>query len=127
VALLDADSGAWLRRPWLGHKDQTLRVAFAPDGATFVSGGADGRVSLWNGRNGRRAGTVQPGPSASAVTADFVDGSTTVLVTAVDGTTYRWNTEPTSWLKAACAIAGRNLTLQEWRETFGDRPYRRTC
>jgi WD40 repeat protein len=127
LALLDAKTGNWLRRPSLGHKDQTLRVAFAPSGTTFVSGSADGRVSLWDGHTGQRLGTLQPGPSAEGVTADFLEGSPTVLITGVDGTTYRWDTDPASWLKAACDIAGRNLSRQEWRETFGERPYHRTC
>jgi hypothetical protein len=29
--------------------------------------------------------------------------------------------------RSACASAGRNLTLDEWRELMGDRPYRATC
>ena len=27
----------------------------------------------------------------------------------------------------ACRVAGRNLTETEWRDAFGDRPYRETC
>ncbi len=27
----------------------------------------------------------------------------------------------------ACAVAGRDLTEQEWRDAFGDLAYRSTC
>lgn len=32
-----------------------------------------------------------------------------------------------SWKRAACRIANRNLTQQEWRQYFGDLPYHKTC
>ena len=127
VALLDAATGSWLRTPSLGHQDKVLRVAYAPDGATFVSGSADGRVSLWDGHTGQRLGTVEPQPSGGALTADFLPDGHRVLVTTFEGATFVWDTDPASWLAAACEIAGRNLSLQEWQETFGDRPYHHSC
>jgi DNA-binding SARP family transcriptional activator/WD40 repeat protein/tRNA A-37 threonylcarbamoyl transferase component Bud32 len=35
--------------------------------------------------------------------------------------------DPTTWQKAACQIAGRNLTTQEWAQYVGDEPYQTTC
>ena len=40
---------------------------------------------------------------------------------------YLWNTDPASWVRIACSIAGRNLTEAEWRQYLPDRPYSRTC
>ena len=40
---------------------------------------------------------------------------------------YLWDADPSSWVRTACAIAGRNLTLAEWQRYLPDRPYRRTC
>ncbi len=35
---------------------------------------------------------------------------------------------PESWMAAACSLAGRNLTKEEWADTVGDlAPYRATC
>jgi hypothetical protein len=31
------------------------------------------------------------------------------------------------WTAFACTLAGRNLTPEEWRATFGEQPYRETC
>ena len=38
-----------------------------------------------------------------------------------------WNADPASWVRTACAIAGRNLTHAEWKQYLPDQPYRRTC
>jgi hypothetical protein len=38
-----------------------------------------------------------------------------------------WNGNPASWIRTACAIAGRNLTRAEWQQYLPDRPYRKTC
>jgi len=32
-----------------------------------------------------------------------------------------------SWLAHACAVAGRNLTKEEWRRFVPGHPYRKTC
>ncbi|HEU4911211.1 MAG TPA: BTAD domain-containing putative transcriptional regulator [Actinomycetes bacterium] len=127
VGLLDPSDGSWVRRPVIGHKDQTLSVAYSPRGRSFVSGGADGRAILWDGRTGDRLGTVEPSRSEGPLTATFLPDSHTVLLTTADGAIYQWDSDPRSWLEAACRIAGRNLTTAEWRESFGERPYRRTC
>jgi WD40 repeat protein/DNA-binding SARP family transcriptional activator len=127
VGLLDTADGSWRRRPVSGHKDQTLSIAYSPRRDVFVTGGADGRVILWDGRTGARLGSVEPSRSEGPLTAAFLSDGHSVLVTSADGATYRWDTSPRSWLDAACRIAGRNLTPAEWRESFGPRPYRRTC
>jgi hypothetical protein len=38
-----------------------------------------------------------------------------------------WDVDPASWLKRACAVAGRPLTQQEWREFLPGRPYQPSC
>ena len=38
-----------------------------------------------------------------------------------------WDLDPSSWIRAACGIAGRNLTRDEWAAHIGDlAPYRST-
>jgi len=44
----------------------------------------------------------------------------------VDGSLIFWDLRPASWEAKACALAGRNLTRDEWGQfVVGD--YRRTC
>ncbi len=44
-----------------------------------------------------------------------------------DGTVLLWDVDPASWLQRACAIAGRNLTRQEWHEFLPERPFQAVC
>jgi WD40 repeat protein len=39
-----------------------------------------------------------------------------------------WDLDPRDWVEAACRLAGRNLTRDEWASNIGDlAPYRATC
>ena len=39
-----------------------------------------------------------------------------------------WNLDPAHWVAAACRLAGRNLTRDEWATNIGNlAPYRATC
>ena len=54
------------------------------------------------------------------------DGQT-LVTPVVDGSVVEWDLRPTTWLRAACGLAGRDLTEAEWRQYLGDEPYRGTC
>jgi hypothetical protein len=38
-----------------------------------------------------------------------------------------WNLDPSSWRTAACSIAGRELTDEEWDRYLPGRQYRALC
>jgi hypothetical protein len=39
-----------------------------------------------------------------------------------------WNLDPSHWAEAACDLAGRNLTEDEWQTYIGDlAEYNNTC
>ena len=42
------------------HTDNARAVAFSPDGATVVTGAADGTLRLWNPRNSHLRATLPP-------------------------------------------------------------------
>ena len=50
-----------------------------------------------------------------------------VTVAAISGDTYEWDPSPSAAIDYACAVAGRDLTEQEWSDAFGDLAYRSTC
>jgi hypothetical protein len=50
-----------------------------------------------------------------------------VLITSYDDAIYTWDTRVEHAIEFACQGAGRELTMDEWRENFPDRPYRKTC
>ena len=74
-------------------------------------------------RSARSAWAV---PSAWTIVNFMPDGHTLIVATT-DHEVFTWDTRLETWVERACAIAGRNLTTQEWRHAFGDRPYRHTC
>ena len=127
VGVLDIETGDWLRTPVDGHDLPVQSLAYAPDGNLLASGSQDGRVGLWDGRSGALLGTMLPGRANTPVTVSFLPDGHTLLITAIDGAVYTWDTRAQSWIAHACSVAGRNLSRDEWRDAFGDRPYRRTC
>jgi len=127
VAVVDVPSVSLVRIPVTGHDGKVASIDYSPDGATIVSGGLDRRVSLWDGRTGTLLGTVRVGRPNSEVYVRFNPDGHTVSVLTWGGDVYTLDTRSTRWAARACAIAGRNLTRAEWREVFGDRPYRETC
>ena len=55
-----------------------------------------------------------------------LDGMDTAIDT-VDGILV-WDLDPAHWVEAACQLAGRNLTHEEWDGYIGELgPYRQTC
>jgi hypothetical protein len=81
---------------------------------------------VWNGRTGELIAAMGVGAELSA-RATELPGQPTAVVPARNGTVYRLDTRFSTWIDFACAIAGRNLSPQEWTDAFGDRPYHATC
>ena len=44
-----------------------------------------------------------------------------------DGLVYRWDVRADSWARHACAVAGRSLTRDEWRDALPERDYDPAC
>jgi hypothetical protein len=74
-----------------------------------------------------REGTAYFDPELSpvgvGVHATFTGGSDVVTIAAYDGKTYQWDTCINQTVAHARAMAGRNLTPDEWTQAFGNRPY----
>jgi hypothetical protein len=66
----------------------------------------------------------EQGPSAAI---NFSNAGAEVDICDEFGTGIQINLNPDSWREKACKIAGRNLTQNEWRQFFGDKPYHQTC
>jgi WD40 repeat protein/DNA-binding SARP family transcriptional activator len=104
-------------------------LVFTPDSQFLISGAAS-TASMWIVEQGASGGVkldvdpLRPEAAVSVGTRD--DGRT--LVTFTEGTGVRtWTVEPQRLLEHACAVAGRNLTQQEWADVLPNRPYERTC
>ena len=86
-------------------------MVFSRDGsqvATFASG----RVGRWDGRTGAFLGAVGVGDEGAV---GFTDDGRTLRVADSSGRVRTWDLDPAAWTAAACRMAGRPLTEEEWR------------
>jgi WD40 repeat protein len=115
----------------LGH------VAFSPDGSTIAALSQSGVLTLWDVATRQQIGrpitahtdeyvSDNSGPASSLPGLAYLDDNT-VVTSSPDGSLTFWDLRPSSWERAACDSAGRNLTQAEWRQYVGDRPYEQTC
>jgi WD40 repeat protein/DNA-binding SARP family transcriptional activator len=126
VLVLDTETGTAVRAPQLVSEGLTNGLAYSMDSSLLVSSSFDGTVSLFEGRTAALLGIVSI-PSHQITSADFQPDGQTVVIGSYDDGIYRWDTRLEHAIETACRMAGRDLTTQEWQETFGSRPYVKTC
>jgi WD40 repeat protein len=84
-----------------------------------------GSVILWDVRAKRRVGSSLPVTAATALA--FSPNGSRLAVGSQSGELLVWETDPAAWARAACAVAGRRLSRQEWRTFLPGRAYRPGC
>jgi WD40 repeat protein len=124
VGLLDAKTLHWISRPDASHAGLVGWYGeFSKDGSQFASTN-ESRLSVWNGRTGSYLGTV-------AVDYDgfpaFSNDNKRLTFAGINGSVLTWNLDHRLWIAAACRLAGRALTEQEWRNYLPNRPFVRLC
>ena len=102
------------------------------DGTLIATNGGDHNVILYDVASGVRIGTpITIADDESNRIALSLDGRwLSVGGEAADGShaTKIWDLDPEHWATAACRVAGRNLTREEWASNIGTlAPYRATC
>jgi DNA-binding SARP family transcriptional activator/WD40 repeat protein len=128
VRLFDIATGQPRGPQLTGLTGSTDTADLSPDGTMVVGADTAGNVLLWDRATGTVIGGPFPGPPDGAyLAASFTPDGRHVVVMSDSGSGWSWNVDPTDWATRACAIAGRSLTPDEWREFVPDRPYRTTC
>jgi WD40 repeat protein/DNA-binding SARP family transcriptional activator len=127
LAVVDVERGTWRGPRDPVHNGPIQWVAFSPDGSTLASLGFDGQLVLADAESGAPRARFRPGAANLAAGLGFSPDGHTVQVAYKDGAVVSFDTDPDAWVRHACTVAGRNLTTDEWRDAFGDRPYRETC
>ncbi len=83
-------------------------------------------MSLFDVASGSRLGTLVIDDADLNYFALAPDGSAVALPGG--GGTLIWDLDPARWVAAACDVAGRSLTPEEWDANIGDlAPYHETC
>jgi WD40 repeat protein/DNA-binding SARP family transcriptional activator len=128
VRFFDVSTGKAIGPPLTGLTGSTDTADLSPDGRTVVGADTAGNILLWDRATGTVIGGPFPGPSAGAyLAASFTPDGRHLLVVSDSGSGWLWDVAPSDWATRACAIAGRSLTPEEWREFLPDRPYHATC
>jgi len=100
-------------------------------GTTILSvGELDGAKDFWDIAARRWLGVVGSDPGTEATDLQAVAISPRgrrLALKHADNTVSLHSWDPVALVKDACAIAGRNLTCNEWRLFMHDIPYGKTC
>ena len=124
-------TGTWERvwRADVGHNGVGVLVSFSPDGRVLASSGGDSKIFLYDVPTG--APISRPlGPDSQSTTflyAEFRPDRNEIVGYFSNGALHSWDLDPASWVRRACAIAGRDMTPEEWRRVLPARPYRHVC
>jgi WD40 repeat protein len=111
-----------------GFEDLRLpsSLAYSLDRSMLATGRADGTVVLRDVATGQQVGPPVVAASNQPVSVLF-DGAGNLIVSTDDGGLWRWNVSLPGMLDRACAIAGRNLSSQEWADLNTNHPYIKAC
>jgi DNA-binding SARP family transcriptional activator/tRNA A-37 threonylcarbamoyl transferase component Bud32/WD40 repeat protein/molybdopterin-guanine dinucleotide biosynthesis protein len=119
-------------RSFGGSRGHITQLHGTADGTLIATNGGDHSVILYDVASGVRIGTpITIADDESNWIALSLDGQwLSIGGEPFDGThaTQIWDLEPEQWASAACRVAGRNLTREEWASNIGAlAPYRATC
>jgi WD40 repeat protein len=114
-------------RTFGGSRGFVQRLFGSLDGTTIVTNGGDRSVTLFDVASGVRLGApITVADDAVNYIALSPDGKR-LAVNSSEGVQI-WDLEPSHWTDAACRVAGRNLTREEWDTNIGDlATYRASC
>lgn len=127
VVILDVETGEPVRAPVRAHHDFVGWMAFSPDGSRLVSAAADGSVALWDVATSTILATLTA-PNSSMSSPEFLpNGNLLIAPWHDDPAVYEWDPSTERAIEFACRAAGRELSEEEWRDSFGDLPYREVC
>jgi WD40 repeat protein len=124
VGLLNTITMQWISRPIAAQAGLVGDNTKWSEDGSLVASASEGHLSYWDGRTGAFLGTATVGANGDPA---FSKDAKRLLFAGVDGSVRSWDLDPNSWVKAACRLAGRPLTEQEWHNYLRDRPFQRIC
>ena len=129
----DRDVLLWATEGWhqVGQLPSAgaLGLVFSPDSSTLATS-PGGAVLLWDVGSQQPIGSPLPLPDAARdtyVTTRFTPAGDRLFAVSNSGTAIRFEVDPDAWVQHACAVAGGDLTPEEWAEVVPEEEYRPVC
>jgi WD40 repeat protein len=125
------DTETWQAREAVAVRafGSTLQLGWLPDNRTVVSTGDDGTAVLFDVE--RAVVRTDPLPASTnggqGYTALLPGAQEELSLVADARAGLRYPMNPSLWLRAACDVAGRDLTRAEWERYLPGRPWEPTC
>ena len=107
--------------------EAVLSVSFDRSGETLVTAGDDSTVRLFDSTTREEIGQAFPGIAGPPAFALFEPDGRHIVVGNFSYRAFEWNVDPSAWARHACEVAGRNFTMEEWRQFLPGRPYEAVC
>ena len=128
VQLWNSTSGAPPADPLLAALTPIASIAFNATGQQFATTSAqDGEVKLWFTSTLQQEGATLNTEKGATSTVAFEPNGGNLLAVDDHGNAFTWPTSAAAWEQRACAIAGRNLTREEWSRYVPGQAYTRVC
>ena len=124
------DTATWqARTPAFAADAPRLQIEWLPDGRTVVVTGAStaSGCSTSNGVGCPENGLPAAVGDVQAATYVVPDPTDDLVFLSDKEWVMRYPMAPSDWLRAACEVAGRDLTRAEWDRYLPGRSYRATC
>src|SRR5919197_217415 len=103
-------------------------VAFHPGGKLVAVGSIDGQVRFFDPKTGASVGRPLDEGNLPVWQVAFSPNGKLLAVGGFQTRAMLWEIDPAIWRRRACAIAGRNLTREEWKLYLPPgKAYRGTC
>ena len=115
--------------PLGGARGEVAGIQSSADGSLVATVGQDRRVILYDVVSGTQIGDPITIPDAELPRSALrLDGKELAIGGGPNSSFVVWDLDPERWVAAACKIAGRNLTKQEFDANIGNlAPYHVTC
>jgi WD40 repeat protein len=121
-------SGVTVGHPVLVASAPVSSIAFAPGAGRFAtSGGSDGTLKLWFTSTLQQEGPSLDNEGGTWGNAVFTPDGRWLVAIHSDGHGFLWPVSLGDWESHACAVAGRNMTREEWSRLVAGLSYRPIC